>query len=340
MRFVIRVFRSLPRSGYSLLVAAAAFLLFCGCDAKSRAPAVVNPRIGHVRKGSLKKEIRLISPVRGEDSLEVFAEIQGRVGEVYIKKGRLVKAGDPLAVLESLDAVDDLKDANLRVAIARCELEAEAKKPDNTLGEKKAELKLQLEMLKADRFARNLERLKVVAPCDGEIAQVMIKKGDMVAGKSPFSSGTKVAEIAGSGTYRVKCVVGEREISMISLHQHAEIEIEAIPGLRTVGEIVDIQNVPEQNAATPSFPLIIQFSSISKEVKPGMTASIRLSLAEVQDCLLAPVQAIYISSGQAQVAIVEAEGTSRLEKVELGIDDGTNVEIRGNVSEGQKITLF
>lgn len=318
----------------------AAFFLQFGCAAREAANGSDAVKTASIVRGNLSKEIRVVGPIRSDDSLEIYSEVQGKVSAIHAERGQLLNAGDKIVSIDASDADMELREARIHREIAQNELEIEHSKANNEAQIKKREYELQLADLKVEKAKRALAKYDVTVVQGGKLGWLSVKVGDYVAGKGPYSLGTKIADIVGADVYKIKVIVGERDVSMIRLKQPVEVSIDAVPGLNASGEVVDIQTVSDQTSGTPSFPITIKFSSISPEIKLGMTGSVSIRLAESTACLLVPIQALRVDSEQPFVVTLDAAGNRKQSNVTVGLDNGQLVEVRGQLSENQKVVLF
>lgn len=293
-------------------------------------------RFTTVRRGDLVKELRLIAPVSSDASLDIHSAVEGRIKEIFVAPGGLVKKGDKIAAIDDADALSDLEEARLMRELAECDLEQVAK-TDSVEGRRK-KISLEIADVHLRKQERKVERYQIYTTESGRIAEVNVNVGDYVAGKNPFNPGTKIASIVGTNLFKLRAMVSERDVSMIRLHQQTQITLDAIPGLIADGEIVDLKPSSEQNGGAPTFPILIEFTSLSPAVKLGMTATATIRLAEAKGCLYVPISAVRIVDDRAYIQVWTNDHPKKVE-VHLGLDTNETVEITGAVSDGDKVVL-
>ncbi|MFX5570666.1 efflux RND transporter periplasmic adaptor subunit, partial [Acinetobacter baumannii] len=79
------------------------------------------------------------------------------------------------------------------------------------------------QLAKADK---DLSRTVIVAPMDGVISLLSVKKGERVAGNS-FNVGTEMMRIADMNSIVVQVDVGENDIPKVKIGDTAVVEIDA-----------------------------------------------------------------------------------------------------------------
>ena len=97
---------------------------------------------------------------------------------------------------------------------------------------------------------KDLQRATIIAPMDGVISLLSVKKGERVAGNS-FNVGTEMMRIADLSSMEVQVDVGENDIPKVKLGDSAIIEIDAFNNRKFKGIVYKIAN-PETSLASSS----------------------------------------------------------------------------------------
>lgn len=75
-------------------------------------------------------------------------------------------------------------------------------------------------------------------------------------------------------------------------------------------------------------------------LKPEMTANVEIVAVEKDDVLLVPAEAVSRQRGKRNVQVIASPGAAPQEReVEVGINDGTKVEVLRGLSEGETVVL-
>ncbi|MFH1539749.1 MAG: HlyD family efflux transporter periplasmic adaptor subunit [bacterium] len=77
--------------------------------------------------------------------------------------------------------------------------------------------------------------------------------------------------------------------------------------------------------------------SAKAELKPEMTANVKIIIAQKDDALMVPSEAVSRIKGKQTVSVVTGEGEPEEREVETGIGDGINIEIVSGLKEGEKV---
>lgn len=86
---------------------------------------------------------------------------------------------------------------------------------------------------------KNLGRTTILAPMDGVISSLNVKKGERVAGNS-FNVGTEMMRVANMSTLEVRVDVGENDIVKVNLGDSADVEVEAYNNRKFRGVVMQI----------------------------------------------------------------------------------------------------
>jgi HlyD family secretion protein len=235
----------------------------------------------------------------------VSTKATGRLEWLGVQEGSRVKSGEVIARLENLD-VSAARDSALASAnAARANLESGeaelrdaesglkrsqdlfAKKfiPESTLDTARARWEkakagnssLRAAIGVAEANARqagvSVEQTLIRAPFDGVVLTKNANVGDII---TPFSSATDskgaVVNMADMDTLEVEADVSESSISKITEGMPAEIQLDAYPDLRLLGEVSRIVPTVDRTKAT----LLVKVKFVEKDARvlPDMSAKV------------------------------------------------------------------
>lgn len=86
---------------------------------------------------------------------------------------------------------------------------------------------------------KNLGRTTLIAPMDGVISSLSVKKGERVAGNS-FNVGTEMMRVANMSSMEVRVDVGENDIVKVNIGDSADVEVEAYNNRKFKGVVTQI----------------------------------------------------------------------------------------------------
>ncbi len=157
---------------------------------------------------------------------------------------------------------------------------------------------------------KDLSRTEIVAPMDGVVSLLSVKKGEKVAGNS-FTLGTEILRIADMSKIEIRVDVGENDVPKVKLGDSAIIDVDAYSDRKFKGIVTQIAS-SNNGAATAS-----ALSSTSSDVtqykvyvrllpesysdllgkgtfpfRPGMSASADIQTKTQQNVLSLPINAV------------------------------------------------
>ncbi len=176
-----------------------------------------------------------------------------------------------------------------------------------------------------------LESATMVAPFSGTVTAVGVKAGDLV------SSGTNVVTLADLTKLEVVATVDETEISQVKVGQTASITFDAVSGARFTGRVVQVPLVGQLVQNVVSYDVVLSMEGTGGgALLPGMTANVTIIVGQKQNVLLLPVLAI---AQEDTGDVVTLEDTGETTPVEVGLSNGTYVEIVRGLNEGDRVVV-
>ncbi len=156
------------------------------------------------------------------------------------------------------------------------------------------------------RANKDLGRTTLVAPMNGIISSLKVKKGERVAGNS-FNVGTEMMTVADMAALEVRVDVGENDIVKIKAGDSADIEVDAYNNRKFKGVVTKIgSSTKSTNALTSSsndvtnYEVRIRLDKDSYKdlagrtfpFRPGMNASVDIKTNRIDNTLAVPIGAV------------------------------------------------
>lgn len=183
----------------------------------------------------------------------------------------------------------------------------------------------------------NLARLQelqgyrlVKAPFDGVITLRNVDVGALVS-----TGNTLLYRIAQIGTLRTYVNVPQAYVTAVRVGQSAALTVSHFPGRSFQGTVARTANALDP--ATRTMLVEVDVPNADGALFPGTYAEVDLSGSRTNPPLVVPAAAILFRTDGAQVAVVQADHTVHLQKIDVGRDYGDRVEILQGVEEGATI---
>ncbi|MBL0145255.1 MAG: efflux RND transporter periplasmic adaptor subunit [Chitinophagaceae bacterium] len=132
----------------------------------------------------------------------------------------------------------DVADASLRSAKANYNAALQGIK-GGSANVQSARAGVQQSLATLQRANKDLSRTIIVAPSDGVVSLLNVKKGESVAGNS-FNVGTEILRIADMQKIEIRVDVGENDIPKVKLGDSALVEVDAYSGRKFKGLVTQI----------------------------------------------------------------------------------------------------
>ena len=296
----------------------------------------------------------------------------GRLEWLGVQEGQMVKEGEVIARLENRDVAAQREQAAAQVQAARANLaQGMAELDDAQASLKRAQdlarqnfisgsaldtaearynkARAQIDTLKAQigvaeanlRVAGvSYDQTLIRAPFTGIVLTKSANVGDIV---TPFSSASgttgAVVTMADMETLEVEADVSESSISKIKIAQPAEIQLDAFPELRMLGEVSRV--VPTVDRSKATLLVKVKFVEHDPRVLPDMSAKIAflaraLTPEERRSVPALRPDAIVKRDGAEVVFAVDASGAVKPVPVKAGEKVGDLVRVEG-VAPGTKV---
>ena len=286
----------------------------------------------------------------------IYARTNGYVKKWYTDIGTRVKAGQLLAVLETPDVDDELRqaEANLRTAEATNTLDQTTARRwqmlrqtnsvsqqdlDDRVGAARAQ---QAAVAAAEANVSQLRQLQdfknVVAPFDGVVTARLTDVGALITN----GTGTVLFRVADTSRLRIYTEVPEIESASIVEGGTADLTFGEFPGRVFKAKIVRTSDALDP--ATRTLMVELQIDNADGTLLPGGYTDVHFSGKSGANYARVPVSALLFRADGLHVATValNADGKTgkiALKTVTIGQDYGTSLELTTGISPGETIIL-
>ncbi len=321
----------------------------------AQAVEVVVPELADITE-----RVSLIGSLRAKQRVEVTPKFSGRLLEITVDRGDVVREGQVIARLEDDELRQQVRsaEASLQVARAsRAQREAELKSVSVALdryrdlqrdgvisaqqleqaqtGVEVSEAQVNLADAQVVQAEAQLEELRIrlgqtdiVSPLTGAVAQRYVHPGALISVNTPI---VLVLDLA-----RLVTVINvpEREIDKVQVGNPARIFVDAIGGEEFEGQVVRIS--PLLDSQTRTAQVEIELPNPSGRLKAEMFARVDLNLTTEREALLVPRDALVYRSNRPGVFVVESE-VVRFQSIETGLSEGDRIEVLSGLSEKETV---
>jgi RND family efflux transporter MFP subunit len=293
---------------------------------------------------------------------QVASKATGRLVELLVEEGTVVKKGQLLARLENNDVAADLAQAKADVKVSQASLaEAEAnfKRSESLLpqrlisqqdydltqaGYRRALAGVESAQARVRGTEVSLENTNIRAPFDGTVLTKDADVGDIVApfGSAGNSKGS-VVSMADMNSLQVEADVTEANIEQVNVGMPCEITLDAFPEKRYRGEVHMI--VPTADRAKATVLVKAKFLDKDERVLPEMSAKVAFltkqmteTEASAKPIITLDPAAVTDRNNQKVVYVIDKDAAVE-KQVSLGKMVGNAVEVLSGVTTGDQVIL-
>jgi HlyD family secretion protein len=183
----------------------------------------------------------------------------------------------------------------------------------------------------------NLEYTKIVAPRDGVVLVKSVEQGTVVpSSRQAFGTTGALLQLGDTSRLWVVCNVDETDIGSVNEGQRVDVRVDAFPARLLGGKVIriDPQAIVEQNVTL--IPVTVEIDMPSADFRPGMNAECDFIVAEVNDVLMVPNEAVKERDGVSSVQQL-VDGKPVDVQVEVGLAGVDTTEIRSGIEEGAQV---
>ncbi len=176
-----------------------------------------------------------------------------------------------------------------------------------------------------------VELATIVAPQDGTVITVNIVEG------MPAPSGSAI--VMDVGPYEVTADFSETSLAKLSVGQTADVTVTAT-GTTTPGKVTIIGATPATGGTSSvvTYPVTVALDEEPAGVQVGMTAEVAIIIAQAQDVVAVPTQALVGNSSSGyQVRVMDANGSITFVPVTVGLVTTSLAEIQSGLSGGETV---
>ena len=188
------------------------------------------------------------------------------------------------------------------------------------------------------RANKDLGRTTLVAPMNGVISSLKVKRGERVAGNS-FNVGTEMMTVADMSIMEVRVDVGENDIVKVNFGDSVDVELDAYNNRKFKGVVTQIASSTKTSLTSTASNEVTNYEvriRLDKEsykdlidpkrpknfpFRPGMNASADIKTKRHDNVLSAPITAVNARVKGSDQSISERQKESKVGKDEENQDD-------------------
>lgn len=310
----------------------------------SSTPAPTAVQTAVVKRGDLKMTVSgsgqieadsqvNLKPVAAGDAIEVTA--------VAVKNDQVVKKGQLIATLDAEDAARSVREAELalksaKIKMQQIELDNQSKNKDETLIRRAQEVVVSQQQLSLEKALAKLSDYSIRAPFDGIVTGLSVESGDTIS---------QTAVLASVITKSMKAVITLNEVdaTKVKVGDTVSLSFNALSNTTLSGKVSKLDTIGVATQGVVSYGAEVTLDEQSPLLKPGMSVTAEIAVAQKDGVLLVPSDTVSYENGKAFVRVASRgatdAGAEQKKEVTVGITDNVSTEIVSGVTEGETLIV-
>jgi macrolide-specific efflux system membrane fusion protein len=304
---------------------------FAGWTIWGPTQAAVEPATIAVARGDVEQTVLASGALLANSMTSVGAEVSGTIQTLAVKLGDVVKAGDLIAEIDSVDQQNAVKSAE--ASLANMQAQLSAKQADLKIAQAALDRadKLQAQSLLSDAdqltaeanlasaqaaigslqaqisqselavdaTKLNLARTKITAPVGGTIVAVLVTEGQSVNAAQTSPTLVKIADL---DTMLIKAQISEADITKVQPGQSATFTILGDANTRLDATLLSVEPAPDAIATSDSglstsdnavyYNGIFSVANPDHRLRIAMTAQVTITINSAKGVLTLPASAL------------------------------------------------
>lgn len=319
------------------------------------------------KRMDIRKTTVVTGKIEPRNEVNVKPQISGIITELLKEAGDVVQEGEVIAKVKVIPDMAQLSAAQARVRLAeinerqaRTDYEREKILYDKGLvsadeydkiaqawRQTKEEVSASTDNLEVvrdgvSRSNASASSTLIRSTITGLILDIPVKVGNSVILANTFNDGTTIATVANMNDLIFRGNIDETEVGRLSTGMTMKITIGALQDLKFDARLEYIApKATDQNGANQfEIKAAVNLPSNATNIRSGYSANAEIVLAEAKNVLAVQESAIEFDGDDTYVYVIKGEGdkqTYERRKVQTGISDGINIEIRSGVKPNERI---
>ncbi len=307
-------------------------------------------RLGKAQAEDLQVSVHEVGVVDPEDKVDVKSAVSGRVLDLKVREGDVVRAGQVLAEVEpDVNQAQTLSDVQAGVSQARIEL-AKAERDlaaqqalyeegligSETLRNYQSSRDLAADSLRAAKTRYQIvedrgipisgdastQIARVTSPMSGVVITKGVEPGETVtSGVSSFNAGTVMFTVADLSSLIIRVNLNEVDIAKVHVGQAVRVTLDAYPQKTFTGKVRFVAPAAKLVDKIKVFEIEVALDHLDDAFRTGMSANVEI-LGERRDAALSiPLEALQRREGETVAYRLKSDLTPKqISKARDGLD--------------------
>lgn len=310
----------------------------------------VRVKVIPIERGNIISTLNATGKVVSKEECRVSSAVSGRVKSIFVAEGGKIAKGEPMARLDGREQKEQI--ASAEASLHEAQEKVRQKKQDyealktilavggtskQSVLDARSSLEIakhQEEMASAElkRAKIVLDHLTVTAPFEGTVTNRNIHSGEWVA------VGDVLFVLSNRNSREIEIMVDASDGGLVHIGQQIELTSEAFEDQKWQERVVKISPSISKEGTANFIKVYVSYGDKSPDLKIGQQVDAKIEIANRDNTVRVPFEAIFNEGGKTCVAVVK-DHVIRYVPIVTGIEDSTSIEILKGVSAGQEIIL-
>jgi RND family efflux transporter MFP subunit len=292
-----------------------------------------------VKNSVFNHYLELQGSVNTKNLLILYPQFSGILYKVYIKEGQRVKKGQLLAKIDDGGLIQQLAQLKIQSELSKTTFERQKRLWEQKIGSEmqylqaKSNYEAQNEAI--SQLQKQIDKTLVKAPFSGTIDDVITEQGSVVV-----PGQTELMRIINLNDMYIEANVPEQYITSISKDKTVEVEFPILnksmnAKIRQVGHYI--------NPANRTFKIEIAIPNKDQNIKPNLTAKLKINDYTNENALLIP-QSIISENAIGEQYIYKLKNNKESDEIiaekviiQTGRTQGDLIEVLNGIEDGSEI---
>jgi RND family efflux transporter MFP subunit len=284
----------------------------------------------------IRYQLTFNGDVNAYQQATIYARINGNLDRMYVNLGSIVKGGQMLARIDSLEPYDQVQQTSATYDNTRLSFQRSKKLLNRNLiaNQDVDNQDAAMKVAKANyELARTrLGYTRIIAPFPGIITKRFLDAGTYLA-----SSSTPLFQLMYIDSVKIVINIQEKDVIQVRRGTRAEITVDAYDNRVFSGTVTRMADALD--LSTRSMPVEIDIPNYGHDLKPGMFATVTLITGEHPNAISIPTMAVQRDDSGSFIFIANNNVASR-KRITLGAEVSARSEVLSGLDGSESVIVI
>ncbi len=303
-----------------------------GDNRRSSAPVV---RVQQPSRDTVIYRLDLTGDVLPVRQTSIIPKVGGTLDRFSVEMGTPVRDGQLLAVIDSTELREQYMQAAATYQNSRATYQRILQLFDKALSSQQdvdnAEATMKVALANRELAATRLSYARIRAPFSGVITRRFVDVGAVLT-----ANVSTMFTLMDLDTVKLIVMVPEKDVPSVYRVRRARVMVDALPGREFEGVVTRFSEALD--LATRTMAIEIRVPNRGQEIKPGMFATVRLTLARHDNALTIPLDCILRDATGKYVFVADGQ-TARQVRIRTGLEETSRAEVLSGLTGPESIIV-